>query len=218
MDAYDPATVFSSIDHGGRYAYGNQPSIGQWNLARFAETLLPLIDEDPSAAVELATDAINEYPVVFQGYWLDGMRKKLGLQSEEDGDLELVQQLLDWMQAASADFTKTFDDLSTGQQRDELYRDGQFQSWHLRWHGRVDREQSDSLSSDELMRSVNPSVIPRNHRVEEALTAAVDDNDLSVMERLLAALQSTYERDEKYAEFRSPPPVGQPPYRTFCGT
>ena len=218
MDAYDPATVFSSIDHGGRYAYGNQPSIGQWNLARFAETLLPLIDEDPNTAVEMATDAINEYPVVFQGYWLDGMRKKLGLQSEEDGDLELVEQLLDWMHTASADFTKTFDDLSTGHQRDDLYCDGQFQSWHMRWHGRVDREQSDSLSSDELMRSVNPSVIPRNHRVEEALTAAVDDNDLSVMEQLLAALQSTYERDEKYAEFRSTPPAGQAPYRTFCGT
>jgi len=218
MDTYDPATVFSSIDHGGRYAYGNQPSIGQWNVARFAETLLPLFDEDQDAAVEMATDAIHEYPAVFQSYWLDGMRKKLGLQSEEDGDVELAQQLLDWMQAASADFTKTFDDLSTDGRRDDLYRDEQFQSWHARWRGRVDRERSDPLASDELMRSVNPSVIPRNHRVEEALLAAARDNDLCVMERLLAALKSTYERDEKYADLRSPPPPGQSPYRTFCGT
>ena len=218
MNAYDPATVFSSIDHGGRYAYGNQPSIGQWNLARFAETLLPLIDEQPDTAVEMATDAINEFPTAFERYWLEGMRKKVGLQTEEDGDLELVEGLLDWMQSAKADFTKTFDDLSTGNQHDDLYRDEQFQSWHSRWQGRVEREQSVSLSNFELMRTVNPSVIPRNHRVEEALSAAVDDNDLSVMERLLAALHSTYDRDEKHGEFRNPPPAGLAPYRTFCGT
>jgi uncharacterized protein YdiU (UPF0061 family) len=218
MNSYDPATVFSSIDHGGRYAYGNQPSIGQWNLSRLAETLLPLFDEDPNTAVEMATEAINEYPALFQGYWLDGMRKKLGLQSEEDGDLELVTQLLDWMHAADADFTETFDHLSTGQRRDDLDCDVRFQSWHKRYRERLDREQSGSLSSEELMRSVNPSVIPRNHRVEEALRAAVDDDDLSVMDRLLTALQSTYERDEKYAKYRTPPPAGQARYRTFCGT
>ena len=218
MDTYDPATVFSSIDHGGRYAYGNQPNIGQWNVARFAETLLPLFDEDQDAAVEMATDAIREYPAVFQSYWIDGMRKKLGLQSGEDGDADLVQQLLDWMQAASADFTKTFDDLSTDGRRDDLYRNEPFQSWHTKWRGRVDRERSDPLASEKLMRSVNPSVIPRNHRVEEALLAATRDNDLCVMERLLAALESTFERDERYAELRSPPPPGQSPYRTFCGT
>jgi uncharacterized protein YdiU (UPF0061 family) len=219
MDAYDPTTRFSSIDHGGRYAYGNQPGAGEWNVARFAETLLPLLDENQDAAVEMATDAINGYPAVFQSCWIDGMRKKLGLQSEEDGDVELIEQLLDWMQEASADFTKTFDDLSTDhRRRDDLYRDEQFQSWHARWRGRVDRERSDPLSSEELMRSVNPSVIPRNQRVEEALRAATRDNDLSVMERLLAAMQSTYERDEKYADMRSPPPSGQSPYCTFCGT
>lgn len=218
MDTYDPATVFSSIDHGGRYAYGNQPNIGHWNVARFAETLLPLLDENQDAAVEIATNVIQQYPAAFQSYWLDGMRKKLGLQSGENSDAELVQQLLDWMQASSADYTKTFDDLSTAELSDDLYCDERFQSWHASWSERVEREQSTSLASDELMRSVNPSVIPRNHRVEEALLAATRDNDFRVMERLLAAMESTFKRDERYSDLRLPPPPGQSAYRTFCGT
>ena len=112
MNAYDPATVFSSIDHGGRYAYGNQPSIAQWNLARFAEALLPLLDPDPEKAVAVATEVLEEFPAVFERYWLAGMRKKLGLRTDEAGDVELVQALLDWMQKSRADFTNTFRDLS----------------------------------------------------------------------------------------------------------
>ena len=113
MNAYDPNTVFSSIDHAGRYAYGNQPSIAQWNLARFAETLLPLLDSNQEQAVAMATEVINEYPARFERYWLDGMRAKLGLQSAEAGDLELVQSLLAWMHQCRADFTNTFRDLSS---------------------------------------------------------------------------------------------------------
>ena len=218
MNTYHSETVFSSIDHGGRYAYGNQPNIGQWNLSRFAETLLPLINEDTDRAIEIATEALHEYPEILQGYWLEGMRKKLGLQSEEADDVKLVTELLTWMETSKADFTETFDDLSTGDLEKEMYNDDVFQSWKRQYRERIQREPSGSASSKELMLSVNPSIIPRNHRVEEALTAAVEHNDLSVMERLLDAIKSTYDRDDRFAEFRSPPPSGLPPYRTFCGT
>ncbi len=218
MDHYDPDTVFSSIDHGGRYAYGNQSQIGQWNLARFAETLLTLIDEQAEAAVEMVTDVLKDYLPCYQRYWMDGMRRKLGLQSEEEHDREMIEGLLNWMQNANADFTVTFDHLSTKQLCDARYQDGIFQTWYQRYSERCERDSLDSSSSEALMRSVNPSVIPRNHRVEEALAAAVSDNDLSVMNRLLAAMNSTFDRDEKYAEYRSPPPTGLAPYRTFCGT
>ena len=113
MNAYDPDTVFSSIDRGGRYAYGNQPAIAQWNLARFAETLLPLLDPDPEKAVAVATEVLEEFPALFEGYWLAGMRKKLGLRTDEAGDAELIRALLDWMQKSRADFTNTFRDLSS---------------------------------------------------------------------------------------------------------
>ena len=113
MNAYRPDTVFSSIDHAGRYAYGNQPAIAQWNLARFAETLLPLLDSDQEKAVAIASEALGEYPALFERYWLAGMRKKLGLQTDEAGDVELIRSLLDWMQKSRADFTNTFRDLSS---------------------------------------------------------------------------------------------------------
>ena len=113
MNAYDPGTVFSSIDHAGRYAYGNQPAIAQWNLARFAETLLPLLDPDQQEAVAVASEVLKEYPNVFERYWLAGMREKLGLQTAEAADLELVQSLLNWMEKSRADFTNTFRDLSS---------------------------------------------------------------------------------------------------------
>lgn len=218
MDAYDPETVFSSIDHGGRYAYGNQPGIGQWNLARFAETLLPLLDPSPQAAIEAATDVLNQFPARFEGYWLTGMRKKLGLQTEEAADDELVRSLLDWMRAARADFTNTFSDLSADDApAGEAYRDGAFQTWYARWQDRLGRDGRSKVSAGALMRAANPCVIPRNHRVEEALAAA-DRDDLSVLHRLLAVLASPYERDPAVAPYRDPPPADQCGYRTFCGT
>lgn len=219
MDIYHPETVFSSIDHGGRYAFGNQPAIGQWNLARFAEALLPLLDNDENNAIALAMDVLNEYPTVFEGYWLGGMRRKLGLAFEQDGDRELIKDLLEWMQETRADFTNTFDDLSTDAELgSERAQDERFRSWYSRWQERVECEDEPWETVRSRMCAANPAVIPRNHRVEEALTAATDEDDLSVMNWLLEALTSPYERNELSGEYRIAPPPDQCRYQTFCGT
>lgn len=218
MNAYNPATVFSSIDHAGRYAYGNQPAIAQWNLARFAETLLPLLDPDRERAVALAMEVLNEYPARFERCWLDGMRKKLGLQTAEEGDIELIQSLLDWMQQSRADFTNTFRALSAQEPpAGDRYQDPAFLAWHSRWQIRLGRDGGPNVSAYAAMRAINPAVIPRNHRVEEALSAAEDRDDLSVLHRLLAALASPYEERADFAQYQDPPP-DDCNYRTFCGT
>src|SRR4051812_2221379 len=185
MNAYDPATVFSSIDRAGRYAYGNQPRIAQWNLARLAETLLPLLDPDQEKAVALATEALGEFPAAFERHWLAGMRKKLGLRTEQAGDAELARSLLEWMQGKRADFTNTFRDLSSEEAlAGEMYQDTAFQAWRARWRDRVAGE-GEADAARALMRSANPAVIPRNPRVEEALAAAEDRDDLSPLHSLL---------------------------------
>ncbi|AMV40084.1 protein adenylyltransferase SelO [Planctomyces sp. SH-PL62] len=220
MNAYDPGTVFSSIDRGGRYAYANQPGIAQWNLARLAETLLPLLSHDPDEAVSLATEVLDEFPARFEEYWLAGMRLKLGLQSAEAGDIELVQLLLDWMQKSQADFTNTFRDLSAeGRALGDPYRDPDFLAWQTQWHERLAREGRSPAEAAALMRTVNPAVIPRNHRVEEALSAAEDRDDLSVLHNLLAALASPYDYEARpdLARYQEPP-TDERGYRTFCGT
>ena len=141
MNAYDPDTVFSSIDHAGRYAYGNQPAIAQWNLARFAETLLPLLDPDQEKAVAIATEVLGDFPALFERYWLAGMRKKLGLRTDEAGDVELIRSLLDWMQKSRADFTNTFRDLSSEEPpAGDRYRDPDFRAWYARWQERLGRD------------------------------------------------------------------------------
>ena len=216
MNVYHPETVFSSIDRGGRYAYGNQPHIAQWNLARFAETLLPLFDPDADKAVALAMEVLNDFPRRFQEYWLGGLRKKLGLQTEQPGDVDLMTSLLDWMVSSRADFTNTFRDLSqshppAGQQ----YDDPAFQDWFVRWKERLGS--GGHVEAATLMRSVNPAVIPRNHRVEEALRAAEDEDDLAPLNRLLAALAAPFESREEFSEYREAP-EDESGYRTFCGT
>ncbi|MFO0891661.1 MAG: YdiU family protein [Isosphaeraceae bacterium] len=215
MNAYHPETVFSSIDRGGRYAYSSQPGIAQWNLARLAETLLPLLDPDPETAIGLATEVLDGFPARFEECWHVGMRKKLGLQGNEAGDAELIGDLLGWMQSSRADFTNTFRDLSSEPSVAERYQDGQFQAWHSRWRERLGRERRPG--ADALMRSVNPAVIPRNHRVEEALSAAEECDDLSVLHRLLEVLASPYEERPEMAQYRDPP-ADERGYRTFCGT
>lgn len=218
MNAYRPDTVFSSIDHAGRYAYGNQPTIAQWNLARFAETLLPLLDPDPKKAVADALEVLGEYPALFERYWLAGMRKKLGLQTGETGDVELIRSLLDWMQTSRADFTNTFRDLSSEESpAGGRYQDPNFQAWYSRWQDRLNRDGRPNTSACAVMRAVNPAVIPRNHRVEEALSAAEDHDDLSVVHRLLAALASPFDAGADLAQYHDPP-VDECNYRTFCGT
>jgi uncharacterized protein YdiU (UPF0061 family) len=218
MDAYDPATVFSSIDHAGRYAYGNQPGIAQWNLARLAEALLPLIDPDPKRAVALATEVLDEFAARFEGYWLAGMRAKLGLRTAEAGDAELVRALLDWMEKAKADFTNTFRDLSSEDPpAGERYRDEGFRSWSARWRERLGRDDEPRAAAVARMRAANPAVIPRNHRVEEALAAAEDRDDLGPLHEFLAVLASPYEPTADASKYREPSGQGCG-YRTFCGT
>ncbi len=218
MNAYRPDTVFSSIDRGGRYAYGNQPSIAQWNLARFAETLLALLDADQEKAIALATEVLGEYPALFERYWLAGMRKKLGLQTDEADDAELVRSLLGWMQKTRADFTNAFRDLSSAEPpTGDRYRDPDFEAWISHWQLRLRRDGKSSVSASAVMRAANPAVIPRNHRVEEALSAAEECDDLSVLHRLLAALESPYEARDDLAPYLDPPDDDST-YRTFCGT
>ncbi len=218
MNTYAPDRVFSSIDHAGRYAYGNQPYIAQWNLTRLAEALLPLLDPDQEKAVQIATEILSGFPSLFESDWLAGMRKKLGLRTDEAGDGELIRSLLDWMRTARADFTLTFRDLS----EEDLpacsqYEDPDFQAWHSQWRNRLGREARPGNSALALMRTVNPIVIPRNQWVEEALSAAEDHDDLSVFHRLLDALASPYEARAEMERYREAPP-DDPSYRTFCGT
>jgi uncharacterized protein YdiU (UPF0061 family) len=227
MDTYDPATVFSSIDHGGRYAYGNQPPIAQWNLARLAEAMLPLfpvsrnasaafLRADTDRAVERATEALDRFPDLFAQHRLDGMRAKLGLFTKEDDDAALVNDLLAVMKRQSADFTNTFRSLTTGRPAARsLSADQEFDAWHRRWQARRGRQAQSAAEADTLMRQHNPAVIPRNHNVEAALTAATTRNDLSVMERLLEVLATPYDHERDLPEFSGPGPGG---HRTFCGT
>jgi uncharacterized protein YdiU (UPF0061 family) len=216
VNAYHPNTVFSSIDHGGRYSYGNQPAIAQWNLARFAETLLPLLDVDEDRAIAIATEALNEFHSLFERYWLDGMRRKIGLQTAVAGDRELIQSLLDWMEKSGADFTNSFLDLSSESLVADLYAHQDFQSWHASWKLRLSREERNGAASA-LMRSVNPAVIPRNHLVEEALAASQDHNDFALLHRLLEALSTPFEFRPEFARYQQVPPDDRC-YRTYCGT
>jgi uncharacterized protein YdiU (UPF0061 family) len=219
MNSYNPNTVFSSIDHGGRYAYGNQPAIALWNLARFAETLLPLLDSDSNRAIAIATETLNESPALFDQYWLDGMRRKLGLRTPDVGDLKIVQSLLGWMQQARADYTNVWRDLSAGTMpTGHYYSERAFQDWYSSWQERLNREQKPHVAIYAGMRSVNPAYIPRNHRVEEALAAAEDSDDLSPLHRLLDVLKRPFDEDAAHAQYREPPPASEFDYRTFCGT
>jgi uncharacterized protein YdiU (UPF0061 family) len=219
MDAYDPATVFSSIDSGGRYAYGNQPAIAQWNLARLAEAMLPLFDANVERGVERATTAIGRFADVFQQRWLDGMRAKLGLFTREPDDEALVNGVLAWMQRTSADFTNTFRLLTTtGRLAGHVSTvDPEMEALHERLAARRGRQPQSAAEAECSMRRHNPAVIPRNHKVEEALSAATCNADLSVMTRLLEVLSKPYDHDRDLPEFTRPSRNPRP-YQTFCGT
>ncbi|WP_312470936.1 protein adenylyltransferase SelO family protein [Neobacillus sp.] len=219
MDHYDPETVFSSIDRQGRYAYGNQPYIAGWNLARFAETLLPLLHDDQEQAVKLAQDAISNYMELYQANWLEGMRAKLGIFNEEKEDESLVEGLLSMMQKYRADYTNTFRAL-TFEKLEETVLIGtpEFTQWHELWQARLERQEESKASSQQLMQNSNPAVIPRNHRVEESLEAVVEQEDYSVMERLLGVLSKPYADSPEKKDYCTLPAPSNLPYRTFCGT
>jgi len=219
MDTYDPKTVFSSIDHMGRYAYGRQAQIAQWNLARFAETLLPLIHADQQEAVSIANEAITGFSDTFHDHWLTGMRAKLGLINQEADDKDLVKDLLDCMQRHGADFTNTFRDLSSGSLPEaSLFQAADFRQWFERWQARLKQQPDSWDTARRHMKAHNPAVIPRNHRVEEALEAAVERADYSLMEKLLDVLSHPFQDPSEQAGYHLPPPPSAEPYRTFCGT
>jgi serine/tyrosine/threonine adenylyltransferase len=219
MDAYDPATVFSSIDRQGRYAYGNQPSIAVWNLSRFAESLLPLLHEEEDEAVRLAEEALKGFAWQFEDAWLQGMRSKLGLFGEQEEDPALVKDLLDLMHRHQADFTNTFLALTLGRlEEPPMAGTPEWAEWLTRWQARLASQTESQEEVRDSMRRSNPAVIPRNHRVEEALEAAVERDDYSVMQRLLDALQQPYAHTPEQAEYAELPAACDQPYRTFCGT
>ncbi len=175
MDAYDPSTVFSSIDIHGRYAYGNQPNIGAWDLTRFAEALLPLLHTDENEALKLAQKEVSHFADLYKNNWIRGMRAKLGIFNEEVADEALIEELLSIMQKYGADYTNTFRILTSGKIEDNiLFGKEEFDKWYKRWQERLTRQEESEISSRELMERSNPAVIPRNHRVEEALEAAIN--------------------------------------------
>lgn len=217
MDAYHPETVFSSIDEGGRYAYHNQPSIVLWNLTRFAEAILPLIHTNITKAVALAEDALQAFEKEFEQQWLSMMRSKLGLISKEEGDKDLIQQLLEWMQQNKADFTNTYASLTDNKiPNGEAYQKQPFKTWFYQWQQRLERDPAPVKDSLQLMQRNNPAIIPRNYLVEEALTLATEVHDFSKVATLLEVLNLPY--DEANSRFRQPPEPGQTNYKTFCGT
>lgn len=219
MDTYDPATVFSSIDIHGRYAYGNQPNIAAWNLARFAETLLPLLHTNQDEAIKLAQDEISNFIDLYRFNWLAGMRAKLGIFNQELEDESLIEGLLSVMQKYGADYTNTFRALTLNKLEDTvLFGTPEFVQWYQLWQARLGRQQEPKASSQQLMRNSNPTLIPRNHRVEEALETAVKQGDYSVMERLLDVLSRPYAYSPEQDDYAKLPELSTGSYRTFCGT
>jgi uncharacterized protein YdiU (UPF0061 family) len=226
MDAHDPATVFSSIDRQGRYAYGNQPGIGQWNLARLAETLLPLLHTDADEAVALASEVVNGFPERYQHHWRAELRRKLGLMAERPDDDALVSDWLDLLQTQRADFTLAHRRLGDTAHSGEatalrsLFADpAALDAWIHRWQARSESDTTMSEARAEKMRLANPLYIPRNHQVEAALTAAVEQGDQGPFERLLAVLQQPFDARPGLAAYEQPAPAeSMTGYRTFCGT
>jgi uncharacterized protein YdiU (UPF0061 family) len=226
LDGYDPQAVFSSIDGGGRYCFSNQPSIAQWNLARFAETLLPLLDADRHRAIAVATEAINGFAGKFQQEWLKAMRSKLGLLQAHSEDGGLVKALLEVMHQAEADFTTTFAGLAhyLGESRSgpgvghALDSHPDFQAWLRVWRRRGEQETESLAVRAETMRMANPHYIPRNHRIEEVISAAVDEGEFGPFEALLKVIVQPFDEQPESAAYAAPPRPEQRVLETFCGT
>lgn len=219
MDVYNPDTVFSSIDTYGRYAYGNQPDIAAWNLARFAESLLPILHDDKNEAIKLAKSAISDFSKIYMKNWLSGMRAKLGLFNEEAEDEYIIEGLLSIMNKYGADYTNTFRALTFDNLEEMgIFGKAEFDKWYEIWNQRLTKQEQSKEASRELMKNNNPAVIPRNHRVEEALEHAVNNGDYSVMDKLLDVLKKPYEHSKDQDEYTKLPEESNTPYRTFCGT
>ena len=216
MDHYNPKTVFSSIDKFGRYSFSNQPPITKWNLSRFAECLIPLIDNNEDKAIQLATETIDNFQNIYEEKWLNMMRDKLGLFGEHKDDKKLINDLLNWMEKNKADYTNTFCYLMNIKiSNNNLYNDKDFINWSNVWKKRISINDSSKEKTLELMKKSNPIIIPRNHKVEEALKAANED-DLEVMNRLLSKLDNPYIEQKGIDDYQSP--SSDESYQTFCGT
>jgi serine/tyrosine/threonine adenylyltransferase len=226
MDHYDPATVFSSIDELGRYAYANQPRIALWNLTRLAECLLPLFSEDQEKAISEAQSALAEFAEVFNAAYQAGLRRTLGLFTARESDQALAQDLLDAMAKNQADFTLTFrklSDAALGPDHDsevrQLFADpSAYDGWAARWRQRTAEEPQDGATRRIAMRAVNPAFIPRNHRVEAVIEAAVNRDDFAPFEELLSVLSKPYEDQPALSAYAEPPQPHQRVLQTFCGT
>jgi uncharacterized protein YdiU (UPF0061 family) len=228
MDAYHPDTVFSSIDTRGRYAYANQPPIAQWNLARLAEALLPLVEANADRAVAQVTEVLEAFPSRYQAYWLDAMRRKLGLATAQPDDLSLVNDFLGLLETQAVDFTLAFRGLSEAAEDPAYSRNlftdlAGFDTWAARWRERLSQEPSGAngqgATHADAMRRVNPAYVPRNHRVEEALAAAVERGDHGPFEQLLAVLTHPFDARAEWAAYGQPASAAEAEgYRTFCGT
>ena len=217
MDEYDPKTVFSSIDRMGRYAYCNQPAIAKWNLARFAECLIPLINNDANKSIKLATEKINSFETYYEEKWMAMMKKKLGLFSSEDNDKSLILDLLTWMHQKKVDYTNTFNHLmGLENQKKRIYENENFLFWKKRWKKRLLKHNNSYDNSIKLMRENNPLVIPRNHKVEYVLTSAEQGN-LKPLKEFLTILSKPYNMQKNIAEFQALS-ESKDKYQTFCGT
>ena len=218
MDQYHPQTVFSSIDQNGRYSYNNQPRITKWNIARFAECIIPLIDQDEQKAISIATETINNFEKLYEEKWLNMMRDKLGLFGEDRDDKHLIFELLTWMENNKADFTNTFCNLMNIQSiKDPIYQNQEYLNWTAKWKKRLEKNNTGKEKYLELMRSVNPIFIPRNHKVEEALKDA-SENKLETLNQLLEVIKYPYKDNGMLTDYQQPMSNENSDYKTFCGT
>ncbi len=214
MDHYDANTVFSSIDTQGRYSFANQPSIIQWNLVRLAECLLPLIDKDEKRSIEIAQNLINTFSSLFKDKWLQMMKKKLGIKDQSEDDEELINNLIKWMQQKKPDFTNTFCNLMNYDHADdEEFEDDEFNNWKREWKRRVE-----SKEYLDVMISCNPTLIPRNYLVEEALSEAETDGKFDKFNELNEIISSPYQLKKVNIKYLETPSKTNIPYKTFCGT
>ena len=218
MDTYNPKTVFSSIDQQGRYSFSNQPKIIKWNLVRFAECIITLIDDNKDTAIEIATETINTFEKIYEEKWLNMMRDKLGLFGEDENDQILIMELLTWMNNNKTDYTNTFCFLMNEKlSNNKIYNDKNFLIWKEKWEKRLKLNNNSQEKYLKLMHSVNPLVIPRNHKVEEAL-AAGNEGDFEIMNKLLTILKKPYDNQDNIIDFQSSAPSNNVKYQTFCGT
>ena len=216
MDHYNPKTVFSSIDQLGRYSFSNQPPITKWNLSRFAECLIPLIDKNEDKAIQLATEIIDNFQNIYEEKWLNMMRDKLGLFGNNKDDKKLIDDLLTWMEKNKADYTNTFCYLMNIKiANNSLYNDKDFINWSNEWQNRISINDNSKEKSLELMKETNPVIIPRNHKVEEALKAA-NENNLEVMNKMLSKFDNPYNEQKDIEDYQLPSLDDN--YQTFCGT